>query len=48
MFETDDLEYEMLEWHAKGMKLPKIETTPWGKFVRLADPDGNGISLHQK
>jgi hypothetical protein len=33
---------------SKGIAAPEIETTPWGKFARLTDPDGNGLSFHQK
>ena len=48
MFETDDIEKEIEELKSKGMKTSKIETTPWGKFAQLKDPDGNGLSFHQK
>jgi catechol 2,3-dioxygenase-like lactoylglutathione lyase family enzyme len=48
MFETDDIEKETGELQAKGIETSEIETTPWGKFARLTDPDGNGLSFHQK
>jgi catechol 2,3-dioxygenase-like lactoylglutathione lyase family enzyme len=46
--ETDDIEKEISELKAKGIETSKIETTPWGKFAQIKDPDGNGLSFHQK
>jgi catechol 2,3-dioxygenase-like lactoylglutathione lyase family enzyme len=46
--ETDDIEKEISELRAKGIEPGKIDQTPWGKFCWVKDPDGNGISLHQK
>jgi catechol 2,3-dioxygenase-like lactoylglutathione lyase family enzyme len=48
MFETDDIEKEVKELKSKGIETTKIDNTPWGKFVQLKDPDGNGLSYHQK
>ena len=58
MFETDDIEKEVRELQMKGVQAGtigrngfeagKIDDTPWGKFTHLMDPDGNGISVHQK
>jgi len=46
--ETYDIEKEIGELLAKGIEASKIDQTPWGKFSWVKDPDGNGISLHQK
>jgi predicted enzyme related to lactoylglutathione lyase len=48
MLETDDIEKEIAELKSKGIETSKIESTPWGKFARSTDPDGNGLSFHQK
>jgi len=46
--ETDDIEKEIVELKSKGIETSQIDDTPWGKFARLKDPDGNGLTLHQK
>lgn len=58
ILETDDIEKEVQELKTKGievvkigpkgLELGKIDNTPWGKFAHLIDPDGNGLSIHQK
>ena len=48
IFESNDIENEIRELKAKGIKVEKIDNTPWGKFAWLKDPDGNGLCLHQK
>ena len=58
ILETNDIEKEVQELKKKGIEVGiisskgfqagKIEDTPWGKFTFFRDPDGNGISLHQK
>jgi catechol 2,3-dioxygenase-like lactoylglutathione lyase family enzyme len=45
---TDDIEKEIKELNAKGIATGTIDTTPWGKFSTIKDPDGNTLSLHQK
>jgi predicted enzyme related to lactoylglutathione lyase len=42
------MEKEMEELKTKGIELGKIDTTPWGRFAWLKDPDGNALCLHQK
>jgi len=32
----------------KGIVFKKMDETPWGKFAQFSDPDGNGLTLHQK
>jgi predicted enzyme related to lactoylglutathione lyase len=48
IFETDDIEKEIGELKTKGIETTKIDNTPWGKFTQLKDPDGNGLTFHQK
>ncbi|HMH32070.1 MAG TPA: VOC family protein [Puia sp.] len=48
IFETGDIAKEIEELNAKGIEVGKIDHKPWGKFAWLKDPDGNGLSLHQK
>lgn len=58
ILETDDIEKEVQELKTKGIEVVKIgpkglepgkiDSTPWGKFAHLIDPDGNGLSIHQK
>jgi len=48
IIETEDIEKEMAALNTKGIAPGKIDTTPWGKFAWLKDPDGNGLCLHQK
>jgi hypothetical protein len=48
VFETDDLEGEIATLRSRGVSVPGgIEEAPWGRFVTLDDPDGNGIVLQQ-
>ncbi|HXR29061.1 MAG TPA: glyoxalase superfamily protein [Solirubrobacteraceae bacterium] len=35
------------ELAARGVKVSDVEEFPWGRFVFLADPDGNRWSLQQ-
>lgn len=48
LLETDDIEKEIRELKTKGVEVGKVDDTPWGKFAQLKDPDGNGLTLHQK
>ncbi len=48
VIKTDDIANEIKELEAKGIKVGKIDETPWGKFASVTDPDGNGLSLHQE
>jgi predicted enzyme related to lactoylglutathione lyase len=46
VLESDDLERDVAALRAAGVALDgDIEDQPWGRFVTLADPDGNGIVL---
>lgn len=45
---TDSIESDLADLKSKGLDAGEIEETPWGKFALLKDPDGNGLSLHQR
>ena len=45
---TDDLEKEVRNLQDYGVRTSKIETAPLGKFVSFKDPDGNGLSFHER
>jgi len=45
---TEDIEKEVAELKAKGVKVDPIDNTPWGKFASFYDPDGNGLTLRQE
>jgi catechol 2,3-dioxygenase-like lactoylglutathione lyase family enzyme len=46
VLETDDLEGDVAALEAKGVAIDgTIQDAPWGRFVTLDDPDGNGIVL---
>ena len=48
IFQTDDIERNIGELKTNGIKVEKIDDTPWGRFAWLKDPDGNGLCLHEK
>jgi catechol 2,3-dioxygenase-like lactoylglutathione lyase family enzyme len=45
---TDNIQDDVDRLAQKGIATGKIDQTPWGKFVSVADPDGNTWSLHQQ
>ena len=48
VIQTDDIKEEIAALAAKGIVAGQVDTTPWGQFAALKDPDGNRISLHQR
>lgn len=46
--DTDNMEKEIEGLAAKGIKVGKIDQTPWGTFAWLKDLDGNSLCLRQK
>ncbi len=46
--ETDNIVAEIDELNRKGIKVGKIDETPWGRFAWLKDLDGNSLCLHEK
>jgi predicted enzyme related to lactoylglutathione lyase len=47
VIETDDVEAERARLQSHGVEVGAVETAPWGRFVQIADPDGNGIIVQQ-
>jgi predicted enzyme related to lactoylglutathione lyase len=47
VIKTDDLATDLAELAGRGIKVGKIDETPWGKFATVIDPDGNRLSLHE-
>lgn len=46
VLESGDLDGDVARLRSQGVALDgEIEEQPWGRFVTLADPDGNGIVL---
>jgi catechol 2,3-dioxygenase-like lactoylglutathione lyase family enzyme len=46
VFEAPDLEGTLAELAARGLTVNGgIEEQPWGRYVSVEDPDGNGIIL---
>jgi catechol 2,3-dioxygenase-like lactoylglutathione lyase family enzyme len=48
VIETDDLDGDVEALRAKGVVIDgDIQHAPWGRFVTLDDPDGNGMILQE-
>jgi catechol 2,3-dioxygenase-like lactoylglutathione lyase family enzyme len=48
VLETADLEDTVEVLRRRGAEIPGgVDTAPWGRFVELADPDGNGLILQE-
>ena len=46
VLETGDLDGDVERLRGAGLEFPEgIQEQPWGRFVTLADPDGNGLVL---
>jgi catechol 2,3-dioxygenase-like lactoylglutathione lyase family enzyme len=45
VLETDDIDAAYAELKAHGLEVGPIEAAPWGRYVTLQDPDGNGWVL---
>ena len=43
-----DINEDIKRLNKNGIATGKIDETPWGKFISIADPDGNKWSLHQQ
>ena len=45
---VDDIEATLADLTAKRIPtVSGIEAAPWGRFIRISDPDGNGVILQQ-
>lgn len=40
---TSDVDGEAARLRAAGIEVTEPEDAPWGRYVRLRDPDGNGL-----
>lgn len=48
VLETDDVEAEAARLTALGVPIAGgVQEAPWGRYVQLQDPDGNGLILQQ-
>jgi catechol 2,3-dioxygenase-like lactoylglutathione lyase family enzyme len=48
VLETGELEETIEGIRRRGGSIPDgIETAPWGRYVQLEDPDGNGLILQE-
>src|SRR3954463_1299183 len=48
VIEAADLEDTLQTLRRRGADVPgDIETSPWGRYVQLTDPDGNGLILQE-
>ncbi len=43
--ETDDLDGDVKALAERGVRTGDVQKAPWGRFVTIDDPDGNGIVL---
>jgi predicted enzyme related to lactoylglutathione lyase len=43
---TNDLEAMVQRLQRAGVAVGTPPVAPWGRFVQIADPDGNAIILH--
>src|SRR3954452_18895219 len=43
VIETDDLQGDVEALGARGVDVGDVQDAPWGKFVTIDDPDGNGL-----
>lgn len=45
VLETDDLDGDAARIAERGVEVGPVERMPWGRYVQLADPDGNRLIL---
>ena len=44
---TDNMDADIERLKKNGIETAPIDSTPWGKFAAIKDPDGNVWNLHQ-
>ena len=44
---VSDIDRTVVDLRAAGLEVPDVEEAPWGRFVQISDPDGNGLVLQQ-
>jgi catechol 2,3-dioxygenase-like lactoylglutathione lyase family enzyme len=42
-----DIDQTVRELRAKGVETGAVQSAPWGRFVTVDDPDGNGLVIQQ-
>jgi catechol 2,3-dioxygenase-like lactoylglutathione lyase family enzyme len=45
---TDNLKEELENLKMHGIHTSRVEEAPLGRFVSFRDPDGNGLSFHER
>jgi catechol 2,3-dioxygenase-like lactoylglutathione lyase family enzyme len=45
--DVDDIDAARAELSARGVDPGEVQQFPWGKFLFLADPDGNGWAVQE-
>jgi catechol 2,3-dioxygenase-like lactoylglutathione lyase family enzyme len=44
---VDDIEAAQAELRGRGVQTSDIDDMPWGRFIFVSDPDGNGWAVQQ-
>jgi hypothetical protein len=47
VLEAANLDAAVEQLRSKSVKTGNVENAPWGRYVTLKDPDGNGLVLQQ-
>lgn len=47
VLETNDIDQAYATLIERGVETSDIESQPWGRFVTISDPDGNGWVIQQ-
>jgi catechol 2,3-dioxygenase-like lactoylglutathione lyase family enzyme len=45
VLESDDLDADVARLSGLGVPVSEVRDEPWGRYVTLKDPDGNGLVL---
>jgi catechol 2,3-dioxygenase-like lactoylglutathione lyase family enzyme len=45
VLESDDLDADIARLADRGVPVSDVQDEPWGRYVTLKDPDGNGLVL---
>lgn len=44
---VDDIKATIASLKSKGVAVPELETAPWGAYIQLEDPEGNGWVIQE-
>ncbi len=47
LFETDDIADVHATLAGRGVETSAVQNAPWGTYITLNDPDGNGLVIQQ-